>query len=180
MESTPWTSAVRSLGWENLDSSFEQVSAVVCNALAVLGLPHSVTRHIDRVACEFIIEPIAPLWQPFEGTSCAETVPLEPLRSVESDSPDALRIRVQIFAAEEANCGKHHLRIRRLQGSHWRYQAFYCAFRSEFSRGLGLPDERMLAAFSPLAMARTCAAPAMAGAALCNGCPAAAPAIASP
>lgn len=64
-------------------------------------------------------------------------------------SPD-LRVAIQIFAAGAENAGKHHIRLRRTQGGHWRFHAFYAEFRRALCSKLGLSDERQLSLYSPM------------------------------
>ena len=74
--------------------------------------------------------------------------PSSPHSALSPQSP--LRIMIQIQSAETENAGKHHINVRRTSGGHWRFKAFYTAFRREMSAQLGLPNEQSLSAFSPM------------------------------
>ena len=58
-------------------------------------------------------------------------------------------------AENTENNPKHHVRLRRQQGGHWRMQAFYAAFRREMTQQLGLADEKQLSFYSPMTPKRT-------------------------
>lgn len=141
MEPSPWQGTVRTLGWENLPFSSAIVSSAVVATLDRLCVPYTAQTKIEDTVVSFILEPVQPLSS--ASAVCEETLALSP-------PPSPLRISIQIFAAESENAGKHHVRVRRTQGSHWRFQAFYTEFRRAFSAQLGLADEKVLSTFSPM------------------------------
>ena len=65
-----------------------------------------------------------------------------------------LVVHVQILR-ETATSPKHDVSVRRVQGTSWRFQNFYVAFRSQMSHHLGLGDYTQLSLFSPMVTKRT-------------------------
>jgi len=154
---------VRCLGWENLDRGLAQLAHAIAASLQSLGVPFSVVAHSHHQPPAFVATPAQPsLEQPSEQpTDQPSDQPSEqPSDDGLNDawmpmSSPALRVCIYIESAEAENAGKHHVRLRRQQGSHWRLQAFYSAFRHEMSQELGLSDEKQLSLYSPMTPKRT-------------------------
>jgi len=147
--------AVRCLGWENLDRSLAQLGHAIAASLQSLGVPFSVVAHSHHQPSAFVATPAQPsLEQPSEQPSEQPTEQLSDAKLINVSS-SALRVCIYIESAEAENAGKHHVRLRRQQGSHWRLQAFYSAFRHEMSQELGLSDEKQLSLYSPMTPKRT-------------------------
>ena len=70
-----------------------------------------------------------------------------------------LVVSIQLFR-ESASSPRHDVQVRRVQGTSWRFQAFYADFRRAISHELGLL-ETQLSIFSPMTQKRTIAPAAM-------------------
>ena len=170
MQASPRWGEVRCLGWENLERNFDDLSHAVAHTITVLDAPAEIIAQMAQLPSGWVVHPHQPpdsvSLRPVVETGSAD-VDMTPASSSEEDlapgkmpplilppSPD-LRVAIQIFAAEAENVGKFHVRLRRTQGSHWRFQAFYAEFRKAFSENLGLSDERQLSFYSPMQTKRT-------------------------
>ena len=141
MQCSPSNGAtVRCLGWENLDRPIGELTTSVESSLQQLGVPFRVISAGPEQSA-FVATPVQ--------------LSLDSLHAVRDDDDDPeLRVCIHIVAAEAENAGKHHIRLRRQKGDHWRFQSFYAAFRKEMSRSLGLTDERQLSLYSPMVTKR--------------------------
>lgn len=167
MQPEPSDASVRCLGWENLERSLEELSGAISHTLARLGVPHQVAALVRSLPCSFVATPPQPYGtlpleveaqpavgrqQPDAQAMAIDGPPDAQAMAVDGwmpQSPD-LCVCIQVFAAEAENAGRHHVRVRRTQGGHWRFQAFYASFRREFSAQLGLADEKQLSFYSPM------------------------------
>jgi hypothetical protein len=153
MQSPAAGSSVRCLGWENLRMPLDILSSAVAQTLTMLDVPYSITMRITDHATAFIAQPQQPMQQPPSlSTSLADISLGGTCSRLDGEPPlppsPFLRVALQIFKAEAPD--SFHVRIRRLQGGHWRFLAFYQAFRSIYAQRLGLPDERQLSVHSPM------------------------------
>jgi hypothetical protein len=57
-------------------------------------------------------------------------------------------------AGESAGSSRHDISVRRLQGTTWRFRAFYTTFRVHISTQLGMTDYAQLSLFSPMLQRR--------------------------
>jgi len=128
----------RCLGWQNLTMSHDTIVSAVVSALQSLNVPFDRDMLCHDGSIALILRP------PETASSSSE----------ESMHCSPLRITVHIFAADAENAGKQHVNVRRTQGSHWKFTAFYTAFRKEFSKELSLPDVTALSMFSPMQQKR--------------------------
>jgi hypothetical protein len=71
--------------------------------------------------------------------------------SVASLQPLVVFIRV---LRENAASPRHDVSVRRLQGTSWRFQTFYAAFREQMTANLGLADYTQLSLYSPITHTR--------------------------
>merc|ERR1719258_410759 len=100
---------VRCLGWEHLEQPYHTLYAAVTSTLGCLSVPYDMAE--DGV---FVAQPPQP--------------------TDDGEAPPSLELRVTIhISAADGAPGKHHVSLRRTQGGHWRFRAFYTAFRSEFA-----------------------------------------------
>lgn len=136
---------VRCLGWQNLEFTTESLSAAVVSTLVALSMPYTVVETMGQLVVTFVVYPVEP--------DACELMPMtdDLMASAELISErSGLRVSIHIFAADADNAGKHNVNLRRTTGNPWHFQAFYTAFRREFSSQIGLPDEAALSLYSPM------------------------------
>ena len=124
--------AVRCLGWEDLDTPFHLLHTSVSATLEALGVPFT--------------RPEAALPPPGPAVFVAQ--PHQPLLDDHDDCAE-LRVTIQVLPSEQQP-GKNSVTLRRTQGGHWRFRAFYAAFRLEFAKRIGMPSVTQLSAYSPM------------------------------
>ena len=152
---SPRGGSVRCLGWENLDRPLEHVSKAITFSLRAMGVPFDTVATTRELPSAFVATPAQPCSEPLQ-------FPMDMDDDVRDDlmmpASPALRVCIHIVEAEavsQENVDKHHVRLRRTQGSHWRLQAFYKSFRSHMCQQLGLPDEKTLSLYSPMTPKRS-------------------------
>lgn len=138
---------VRCLGWDNLELPLHVLSPAVVETLNQMGVPYETTAWVAAAApsafgslgYSFVALPQQP-----DVVSTTFDVNGKP------QDQERLQVTVTIFAAEPSSTTRHHVNIRRTEGEHWRFQAFYTTFRREFCRRCGFDDEQALSRCSPL------------------------------
>lgn len=159
---------VRSLGWESLPHSASTLVESITSSLRDLNVPFEFrpAKYIFIAQPPEQPEPSTPQSAPellgSEGsdvlnTPCldASTMRLGPSEgsweSVVSLQPLVIFIHV---LRENAASPRHDVSVRRLQGTSWRFQTFYSAFREQMTANLGLADYTQLSLYSPIAHKR--------------------------
>ena len=120
---------IRCLGWENLDTPFEKLSSSVVATLNVMSVPFSSAETMTQGPSVFVAQPPQP--------------------EVCEAGGGELRVTIQVVPSEQQP-GKSSVMLRRTQGGHWRFRAFYTAFRLEFAGRVGMPNVKQLSAYSPM------------------------------
>ena len=163
MQSATSTAVVRCLGWENMELPLEDLAYSIARTLDDLAVPFSVGVHVDQcgnqVPAMFTASPEQPPSSvlavlPPEWHEQAADAPLASLEDRSGIYSPRLNVSIGIFKADLENEGQFHVRVRRMQGGHWRFQAFYKTFRQRLSVQLGLMDEKALSVFSPMGRKR--------------------------
>jgi len=159
---------VRSLGWESLPHSASTLVESITASLRGLNVPFEFrpAKYIFIAQPPEQPEPSTPQSAPellgSEGSDVLNTPSLDAStrrvglsdgswESVASLQPLVVFIRV---LRENAASPRHDVSVRRLQGTSWRFQTFYAAFREQMTANLGLADYTQLSLYSPITHTR--------------------------
>jgi len=145
---------VRCLGWHDLEYPFELLCSGVVATLAKLDVPHTQETQAAVCSIAYIATPLTPTSSEWAAPLAPATIDMEvdyPMSMPTQILPSSpLRVSIHILQANAEDSRRHHVDIRRTAGGYWSFQAFYTAFRKEFSSQIGMPDENALSAFSPM------------------------------